>query len=49
MSDEQKQKLIEYCKKHSEAKNERKRYMYHNMIDEQRQKVNDYQRLYRKI
>ena len=48
MSDEQKQKLIEYSKKHSEAKNERKRYMYHNMTDEKRQKVNDYQKEYRK-
>ena len=36
MSDEQKQKLIEYRKEHSEAKNEHKRYMYHNMTDEQR-------------
>ena len=41
-------KLIEYRKKHSEAKNEHKRYMYHNMTDEQRQKVNDYQKEYRK-
>ena len=37
MSDEQKQKLIEYRK----AQNERKRHMYHNMTDEQRRKVND--------
>ena len=48
MSDEQKQKLIEYRKEHSEAKNECKRYIYHNMTDEQRQKVNDYRREYRK-
>ena len=48
MSDEQKQKLIEYRKEHSEAKNEHKRYMYHNMTDEQRRKVNNYQRKYRK-
>ena len=32
MSDEQKQKLIEYRKEHSE----RKKYMYRNMSDEQR-------------
>ena len=48
MSDEQKEKLIEYRKEHSEAKNERKRYMYHNMTDEQRRKVNECQREYRK-
>ena len=48
MSEEQKQKLIEYRKKHSEAKNERKRYMYHNMIDEKRRKVNYYKKEYRK-
>ena len=46
MSDEQKQKLIEYRKKHSEAKNERKRYMYHNRTGEQRRKTNDYQKEY---
>ena len=48
MSDEKKQKLIEYGKKHSEAKNEHKRYMYHNMTDERRQKVNNYQKECRK-
>ena len=48
MSDEQKQKSIEYRKEHSEAKNERKRYMHHNMTDEQRRKVSHYQREYRK-
>ena len=35
MSDEQKQKLIEYRKEYGEAKNERKRYMYHNITDEE--------------
>ena len=48
MSYEKKQKLIEYRKKHSEVKNDRKMYMYHNMTDEQRRKVNDYQKEYRK-
>ena len=45
MSDEQKQKLTEYRKEYSEAKNGR---MYHNVTDELRQKMRDYQREYRK-
>ena len=49
MTDEQKQIFKEYQEKHREAKNKLKKDKYHNMNDEEKQKLKDYQKNIEKI
>ena len=43
MTDEQNQIFKEYQEKHREARNKRKKERYHNMNDEEKLKLKDYQ------